>query len=303
MFRKGRDVPFWMPGEFLGPYPSGAAAIFIHAMACLGHETGYLATIGMDDFGTCLINRLERSGVRTDWVYRVEGHTTGVAFTRFRSDGSREFIYHAGHAAVGQLGPEYLDRKVVETCEWLHLCGNVLGISPGTRDCSYEAARIARRSGVPISFDPNIRFEQMRMEDIWPLCKPIVEIADVVFPSGPEAAYLTGVQDVGEACRELLRRGPRIIALKQGDHGSRVFTARGVVDVATYPVTEVDPTGAGDNYDAGFVHGFLAGWDPARCAQFANALGALTVTRQGAMEAEIGLEEVRTFLRERGVEL
>ena len=294
--REGRDVPFNEPGRFLGPYPSGAPAIFVHALSCLGRETGFFATVGKDDFGKCVVDRLVRSGVRTDWVTRLDDWTTGVAFTHFRTDGTREFIYHSSNAAVGQLGPEYLDKEALKTCEWLHLCGNVLGISDKTRKASYEAARIVRDGGGRISFDPNIRFELMDRDEIWPVCRPIVEAADVIFPSGIEAQHLSGVQGAEEACRKLLELGPKLVALKRGELGSKVFTQGAEIEVPSFAVEEVDPTGAGDCYDAGFVYGMLQGWELERCARFANAVGALTVTKQGAMEAEIALGEVLQFM-------
>ncbi len=303
IFRDGRDVPFDQPGRFLGPYPSGAPAIFIHALSCLGMETGYFATVGKDDFGKGLVDRLVRSGVRTDWITRLDDWTTGVAFTHFRNDGSREFIYHSGKAAVGQLGPEMLDREALSHCEWLHLCGNVLGVSEKTRAASYEAARIVGEHGGRISFDPNIRFELMRPQDVWPLCGPIVETAEIVLPSGVEAMHLTGEPDEDSACRKLLEAGPAIVALKRGKMGSKVFTRDTEIEVASFPVTEVDPTGAGDCYDAGFVYGLLRGWDLEKCARFANAVGALTVTKQGAMEAEIHLTEVTQLMRANGADL
>lgn len=301
IFRDGRDVPFDRPGGFLGPYPSGAPAIFIHALSCLGCSTGYFATVGQDDFGKCLTDKLEQSGVCTDWIVKLDDWTTGVAFTHFRSDGSREFIYHSGRAAVGQLGPEHLDRNALAECEWLHLCGNVLGISEKTREASYEAVRIVRENGGRISFDPNIRFELMKQEEIWSLCGPVVKCSTAVFPSGVEAQHLAGVEGEDEACRKLLTAGPSMVALKQGEKGCKVFTQEAELEVPSYPVTEVDPTGAGDCFDAGFVYGLLSGWDLARCARFANAVGALTVTKQGAMEAEIHLAEVCEFMKGNGV--
>lgn len=300
IFRKG-DVPFNEPGEFLGPYASGAPAIFIHSLACLGVPTGYFATIGIDDFGKCVEDRLIKSGIRTDWIVRLSEWSTGVAFTHFRADGSREFIYHSGKAAVGQLGPEHLDRDALASCEWLHLCGNVLGISEKTRAASYEAVRIVKEAGGRISFDPNIRFELMKREEIWPLCRPIVEAAEIIFPSGAEAEQLTGVSGEDEACRALLKMGPRIVALKRGDQGSKIFTSQDEISVPSFPVEEIDPTGAGDCFDAGFVYGMLHDWELAQCARFANALGALTVTKQGAMEAEISFSEVERLMKEGAV--
>jgi tagatose kinase len=114
----------------------------------------------------------------------------------------------------------------------------------------------------------------------------------VLLPSGPEASMLTGQADQADACRSLVERGIPMVVLKRGRDGSTVFTADESIDVPSLAVTEVDPTGAGDCYDAGFVVGLLQGWDPARAARFANVVGALSVTRQGPMEGVPYLAEV-----------
>jgi hypothetical protein len=96
--------------------------------------------------------------------------------------------------------------------------------------------------------------------------------------------------------RALLSQGPRIVALKQGDQGSTVFTRERRIKAPPFSVTEVDPTGAGDCYGAAFVIGLLEGWDLTRTARFANAVGALATTRQGPMEGTFSREEVMAFM-------
>ena len=58
VFRKEKDLPFSRPGTLLGPFASGAPAIFTHVIANLGYPCGFFATIGEDDFGDCLINKV-----------------------------------------------------------------------------------------------------------------------------------------------------------------------------------------------------------------------------------------------------
>ncbi|MFW5696373.1 MAG: carbohydrate kinase family protein, partial [Phototrophicaceae bacterium] len=66
--------------------------------------------------------------------------------------------------------------------------------------------------------------------------------------------------------------------------------------VAGFPVEEVDPTGAGDCFDAGFLARWLAGDDPAQAARFANACGALAVTVKGPAEGARKQDEVFAFM-------
>jgi tagatose kinase len=296
MFRPEPDQPFDQTGVFLGPYASGAPAIFIDSLAKLGCRCSYYATVGDDAFGDFLIRRLQADGVETLGVYRLEGFTTGVAFTMFRHDGSRSFIYHSQRAAPGQFGPQHLERETLQKVRFLHISANVLAFSLSARAACYQAVDLVRAAGGTISFDPNIRPEMMSREAIWGLCGPVVQAAQVVMPSGAEARMLTGAADDAAACRQLLALGVPCVVMKEGRQGSTVLTRDGSIHAPAYEVTELDPTGAGDCFDAGFVYGLAHGWPLARCAQFANALGAMTVRVRGAMEGFSNLQQVEAFM-------
>lgn len=300
IFRKEVEYPFYKPGDFVGPYPSGAPAIFIHALANLGCETGFFATIGDDDFGKCLIDKLKNDNVDTSRITILKDYTTGVAFTLFFKDGSRKFIYHSRNAAVGQFGSEHLDKEYLKKTGFLHICGNVLGISDSTREACYTAIKIVSESGGRIIFDPNIRPELMSLKEIWDICEPVVKSSYAIFPSGHESEMLTAVKGEANACRKLLEFGPSLVCLKQGSKGSSIFTKEKSFSVGSFNVNEVDPTGAGDCYDAGIVYGLVNDWPLEKTAVFANALGALTVTKRGAMEASISLDEVMDFIIKNG---
>jgi 2-dehydro-3-deoxygluconokinase len=115
-------------------------------------------------------------------------------------------------------------------------------------------------------------------------------------PSEEEAKLLTGMENIEIACNKLLDCGPRIIALKRDKKGSMVVTAKRKIEVPSFKVKEVDPTGAGDCFDAGFVVGLLRGWKLEKVARFANAVGALAVTKKGPMEGTPFLNEVNKIL-------
>ena len=101
VMRTRLDDPLDRPSEFVGPFPSGAPAIFADAAARLGHRVGFIGAVGDDDFGTCLLSRLRSDGVDTAHCPRVLDRATGVAFVTYFSDGSRRFLYHIAHAAAG----------------------------------------------------------------------------------------------------------------------------------------------------------------------------------------------------------
>ena len=96
---------FDRPGKFIGPFPSGAPAIFIDQVARMGADCGLIARIGEDDFGELNKKRLEADGVDGSKIIYTPDYTTGTAFVTYFEDRSRKFIYPFTHAAAGQLGP------------------------------------------------------------------------------------------------------------------------------------------------------------------------------------------------------
>ncbi|MGQ9622222.1 MAG: carbohydrate kinase family protein [Candidatus Caldatribacteriaceae bacterium] len=290
------DVPLGVPGTFLGPYPSGAPAIFADCLARLGEEVFFLGAVGKDDFGTLILERLRQDGVDTKGVKILEDYTTGVAFVTYFSDGSRKFIYHISRAASGQIFPEDVCEEDFRRLDVLHVMGSTMLINENCRKSYLKAIDIVRRNGKRISFDPNFRPELLGRERARELFEPILRESFVVFPTEEELAVLTGEEDIAQACQKVLAEGPEIVAIKQGKKGSTIVTRSGKWSIPAFPVEEVDPTGAGDCYCAGFLAALARGMTMEEAGRFANAVGALAVTKKGPMEGAPSFCEVQAFL-------
>jgi sugar/nucleoside kinase (ribokinase family) len=297
IMRPQPDLPLDRPAPFVGPFPSGAPAIFADCAARLGVSSGFIGVVGADDFGACLRHRLTADGVDAAHLATDPGRLTGIAFVTYDSDGGRHFLFHMRDAAAGQLGPQHLDRDHVAQAEWLHICGSALAASEKSREACYQAVEWVKGSGGQISLDPNLRPELLGVEQVRHICQPVLAAADVVLPSGEEASMLTGIGDPEEAAMALAGEG-RIVALKRGARGSIVFTPLERLAVPAFPIEEVDPTGAGDCYGAAFLVGLLEGWPLTQVARFANAVGALATTKLGPMEGAPTREEVEAFIGE-----
>ncbi|MBC7239079.1 MAG: hypothetical protein H5T71_03145 [Chloroflexi bacterium] len=175
-----------------------------------------------------------------------------------------------------------------------------MSVSDTMREACYWLARKVHARGGMVSLDPNLRPELMPVERIREVCQPILDIASIVFPSGEELATLSGERDPVAGAQALLQGNVRIVALKKGERGSTLFTREGALDIPPYRVTEVDPTGAGDCFDAAFLVGLTEGWPLERVGRFANAVGALATTRLGPMEGTFRREKVLAFMAEQG---
>jgi sugar/nucleoside kinase (ribokinase family) len=95
----------------------------------------------------------------------------------------------------------------------------------------------------------------------------------------------------------LIESGVKIVVLKKGDSGCRVYTRESSFDVPGFQVNAVDPTGAGDCFDAGFISGYLDNLPLYEAARLANAMGALAASRSGPMEGTFNLKEIMKFMK------
>lgn len=299
IMRVDLDQPLDRPGLFTGPYPSGAPFIFAVQAARLGAKTAGIGVVGRDAFGECLIRQFEADGVDTRGVHILDGHTTGAAFVAYSSDGSRDFVFHIRHAAGGQLTPDLLKPELFDGLKVLHLMGSTLSIHDDALATGLRALEMAQQSGAKISFDPNLRPELMPPDRAREAFAPFVAAADVLIPTVEEAQLLTGTASLDEACSQLLSGKPaRVIVITKGAQGCDVITQDGTVHVPGFAVEEVDPTGAGDCFDAGFLRQWIAGASPVDAARFANACGALAVTAKGPMAGAKTADEVAAFIQE-----
>ena len=237
------------PGDFLGPFPSGAPAIFIDTVARLGHSAGIIGGVGKDDFGACILTRLRGHDVDVRWVLEVPDRSTAVAFVTYFPDGSRKFIYHIdGTPAVMAEFPADAAR---ETPKFFHVMGCSLMANDRFRASIFDAVRAFYEKGTKISFDPNIRPELLAGRDVQELVGPVLDRCAVLLPGVSELQLLSGVERIQESMRVLFaRKTLQTIVLKRGRNGASPYSREQWIDVPGYPVKEVDPTGAGDSFDA-----------------------------------------------------
>jgi sugar/nucleoside kinase (ribokinase family) len=180
---------------------------------------------------------------------------------------------------------------------YFHVMGCSLMANEELRREICRAAEIFHAAGARISFDPNIRAELLGGRDLAEVIGPILDRAAVLLPGEAELRLLAGCERIEEAVDRLFAsRALDLIVLKRGRRGATVYSRAGAVDSPAYPVDEVDPTGAGDCFDAGFLCGLLEGRPLADCGRLAAAAGALNAAAFGPMEGAISAEGVRRVM-------
>jgi tagatose kinase len=283
-------------GPFLGPFPSGAPGIFIDTVARLGHSATIVSGVGADEFGRCILDRFHRDGVQTDFIEVFPDRATGVAFVAYAADGSRRFIFHwDGTPAVMAQVP---DPAKLADPRFFHVMGCSLMANHDFRERVFEAVELFAARGARITFDPNIRSELLRNRTVDEIAGPILRHCSILLPGEHELRMFGESQDTEETVEALFARYPlEIIVLKRGSRGCTVCLPGDRIEVPAFSVREVDPTGAGDCFDAGFVCGLLEGKDPEQSARMAAAVGALNAGAFGPMEGRISPRSVAALLR------
>lgn len=285
-------------GQFAGPYPGGAPAIFIDQAAKLGSTAAMVSAVGDDAFGRMLVERLKADGVDTSSVATLADETTASAFVTYYDDGSRDFIFNIANGACAHIA-EAQFAPVLEGCKLFHVAGTAL-FSEHMIELARTAIDRVRAGGGRISFDPNVRKEMLDRPGVREALTSLLSSTDILLPSDDELNVLVERDSEAEAVARAFDLGVSEIVLKRGGDGCRYFDGEGSREVVGFVVDEVDPTGAGDSFGATFCTLRSQGMAGAEALIYANAAGASAVSRQGAMEGTSTRAQLDEFIAEYG---
>ena len=252
-----------------------SSAIFAHNFALLGNKVGFNACIGDDPFGEICVQRLSAGGVDTSHVRKLKGKTTGL--TVILPQRKERFILTYPGTMYDMTSKE-LDMVHLLNAKHLHLSSYFL--QKGMRPHLIDIFRKAKESGLTTSLDTNDDPEDRWSGDI----QLLLRYVDVLLPNEREACKLAQVNDVGKAA-ETLSSKVRILVIKRGSQGAMARVGKDKFNAFAPVVDTVDSVGAGDTFDAGFLHQFIRGAKIEDCLKYANIAGALSVTRAGGTEA------------------
>jgi tagatose kinase len=290
-----RGQSFRKPGTLLGPYASGAPAIFIDQAAKAGGQCAMIGCVGDDDFGALNVERLRTDGVDVSGIAVIDAATTGSAFVTYRHDGDRDFVYNITNSASGHLSAEHVGDDLLARCSHFHVMGSSL-FSPSIIGAMKKALETVKANGGTVSFDPNIRKEMLRVPEMKGALDFILGFTDVFLPSGHEAMLFTRATDERGAVEELLGRGVREIVIKRGKDGCSYYDGRIALNLAALPVQEIDPTGAGDCFGGAYIACRAQSFGIEQSLKYAIAAGACAVTVRGPMEGTATLAQLDEFI-------
>jgi len=262
-----------------------SSAILAHNLAALGSRVGFVTKVGNDSFGTLAMERLREIGVDVDHV--AHGAKSGVTFILPHGP-QRHILTYPG--TISELRLEDLDLDYLASARHFHLSSLFLQreLLPDVPELFRRMKSAGLTTSLDTNDDPDDRWDGV-LEEIFPHL-------DILLPNEHEAIRMSQVDDVETALSRLAQKVETVV-VKMGASGAiairdgRRFSAPGV------PVTVVDPVGAGDSFDAGFLHQFLRAADLTTCLAYGNLCGAFSTTECGGTEAFRDRARMQQFLR------
>ena len=272
--------------------PGGSSAIVAHNLAALGSQVGFIARIGDDEFGQIALNHLVTGGVDVSKLRRMTGSTRTGLTVILQRDSWRNMVTYAG--ATLELNFADLDLDYLASSRHFHLSSFYL-----QRGLQSHVAKLFRRlkaSGLTISLDTNDD-----PEDRWEGgIREALRYVDVFLPNEREARRIAGADDLEIAVAQLAAIVP-VVVVKLGAQGAMAQRGPERFVSPAVGVNAVDAVGAGDSFDAGFLHQYVRGADLSACLASGNLAGALSTTRPGGTEAFRDRDHRERFFREHGI--
>jgi fructokinase len=280
-------------GKFTGGAPTNVAAM----VANLGQSSVLLTKIGDDDEGKMILETLRRLGVDTNNIKITDAHDTTVAKVQVDKKGQRTFTFDRRNAADLFLTKEDIDPSLFEAGDILHF-GSVNLVPSLSRKAHEFAIDTAKRNGVILSFDPNLRFS------LWPnqlgLREAVKEFmigVDIFKVTEEELNFIFPDMSIEAAIEKVFQAKITWLILSKGDQGLVAYQAKQKpLVIKGNKVKVVDTTGAGDALIGALLSKLLAagitksklptsGLKMKEFLTFANNVAALSTTKSGAIES------------------
>jgi sugar/nucleoside kinase (ribokinase family) len=197
-----------------------------------------------------------------------------------RRDGERLFLAHLGQQSSFSLKPDWANLlSLIDPYDFVHVSGYFMLSKIRSELPAFLSEARARKAKV--SFDPGWDpkgFDQTARTEILRL------LSNVNFfePNESELKAISRKPTIQESIAELCTHYDGIVTVKLGEFGSRIYdNGRGVGEVKSFPTRVIDSTGAGDAFDAGFIHGMVNNQDYLDAARFGNATASILISRKG----------------------
>lgn len=281
--------------------PGGAPCNVLSMLQNLGKKTAFIGKVGNDQFGALLRDAIISVGIDDTGLLSDETVPTTLAFVHKLPNGDRSFSFYRDPGADMMLRKDEVMTGLIENSRLFHF-GTLSSTAEGVREATRHALDTAKKAGVLISFDPNLR--ERLWKDLADAKREIeygMGFCDILKISDNEIEFMTGSSDYDKAVDEFRKKyNIPLILVTLGKDGSRAYYKDMIVDGAPcLRVNTIEKTGAGDTFCACAInyvleHGLdnLQKENLEELLTFANAAAALITTRKGALKVMPAKEEI-----------
>ncbi|MGD2173977.1 MAG: PfkB family carbohydrate kinase [Candidatus Brocadiaceae bacterium] len=292
--------------------PGGAPANVAVAVQKLGMDAGFVGKVGDDPFGEFLRRSLQEENVEVTYLLTDPQARTTAVFVAVWDDGRKDLCFYRNPGADMMLTADEITEDVFDGARCFHY-GSITFIDEPAARAQREALAIARERGLMVSYDPNYR------PTLWPdeatarrVIQDSFRYCHLAKVSEEEWQVATGCEGFQEGVDAVLDRGVELLVVSLGPRGAVVTNGDYCTEVPGWEVDVVETTGAGDGFLAALITGLLPERERAGSlarlerelvedvVRHANAVGALTCTRPGAIPALPERVAVEEFMRTAG---
>lgn len=292
--------------------PGGAPANVAVALQRLGLSAGFVGKVGDDPFGAFLRESLAQTGVDVTHLYTDPHARTTAVYVAVWSDGHKDLCFYRNPGADMLISESDITTRIFDGARCFHY-GSISLIDQPSSAAQHKALDLARAHGLMITYDPNYR------PTLWPdahTARTIIQdgfrYCHLAKVSAEEWETATGTPDLEPGIACVMSKGVELLVISRGEQGALVTNGDYRIELPAYPIEVVETTGAGDGFMAAMITkllplreklGSLAKIDQPtmrEALRFANAVGALTCTRRGAIPALPTRDEVERFMQRNG---
>jgi ribokinase len=283
-FPKEGDTLF---GDEINYYLGGKGANQAFALTRLGADTEMIGMVGDDNFGKAFIETFKKAGTKVSNI--MISSKIGTSIASILSNYQAENKIVVMHGANFEFNAKEL-KKVESELKNSDLVITQLELKPEIEEA---IIKLCAKYKVPVQLNPAPAYK---------LSKEVLSKLTYITPNDLELSILTGMktdtlENAKKAVKKLLSMGPKNVISTLGGNGAMIGDKKGVRHIPGFKVKVVDTVGAGDAFNGGFAYAISKGHNIDEAVRFANAVGALAVTKQGAFPSMPNLKQVNDLIK------
>lgn len=266
-----------------------SSAICAHNLSIMGTRVGFVTKVGNDTLGDLALARLRAADVDLRAFIKAKTGATGITVV-LPHQRERHILTYPG--TMFEMTYRDLDLAYLSGARHFHMSSFFL--HRGLREQIPRLFRRMKKAGLSTSLDTNDDPDEAWTKD--GVLEETLKYVDVLMPNQREACKIAGTEDMDKATTNLSKKVP-LLVVKLGQRGAAAFQRGKRINSDSVKVRLVDPIGAGDSFDAGFLFQFVRGAPIEKCLRWGNLAGAFSTTQPGGTEAFRDESAWRRFVR------